>query len=268
MEYGRGRRSSRYSEAYSDDEDLRRGKRRGRREKEGRSRRSSRYSESYSDDEGDRRERRRGERRGGRRGSESGSDYDTRSRRRGRGRRGRRGPTNIDDFDEEDWSGSESESGSDSYSSSSGSEDSLSDSDSERGRRRRLRSSASASELTNATWALGEGTEKDIEARIKSQQVDIKKLLSALSELQKKSGVKNLPTEKQKVLQKDLQKLEKLQNKREERRGDVSVLMQLIGQQMLLSEHLKDAIEIVRIKVSGAERERERERERVLCVKN
>ena len=61
MEYGRGRRPRRYSGTYSDDEDLRRGKRRGRREKEGRSRRSSQYSESYSDDEGDRRGRRRGE---------------------------------------------------------------------------------------------------------------------------------------------------------------------------------------------------------------
>lgn len=79
--------------------------------------------------------------------------------------------------------------------------------------------------------------------------MEIKKLLNHLGELQKKSGVKTLPAEKQKVLQQDLQKLELLQNRRKEKPGNASILTQLIGQQMLLSDHLKDAIDIVKVKV-------------------
>ena len=227
---------------------------RGRRGEGGHSRRTSRYSNAYSDDEGAR--RRGGERRSGRsqkssRRSESYSDSDSYSRRRRRRRKGgrggrRKGPTNIDDFDDEDWSDSESDS--DSYDSS---EDSWSNSDSERAHRRRLRSSASASQLPNVAWALqgGRGEKGCGEIRIKAQQDEIKKQLNHLGELQKKSGVKALPAEKQKELQGDLQKLEMLQNKRKEKPSNANVLMQLIGQQMLLSDHLRDAISIVKVKV-------------------
>ena len=62
--------------------------------------------------------------------------------------------------------------------------------------------------------------------------------------------MKALPPEKQKILQKDLQKLEQLQNRRKERPGNVTVITQLIGQQMLLSDHLRDAIDIIKVKVN------------------
>lgn len=242
-----------------DSRSLRKGRRlsyeyeRGRREG-GRSRRSSRYSETFSDEEnGARRRRRRKSERSYRSSYYSDSEFDSddhSSKRKRRGRRNkegrRRAPTNVDDFNERDWSESESTSES-SYSS----DYSDSDSDSERGHRRRLRSSASASALPNAAWAL-EGRSKDgigSEARIKSQQAEIKKLLNHLGEVQKKSGMKALPAEKQKLLQKDLQELELLQARRKEKPGNASILTQLIGQQMLLSDHLRDAIDIVKVKV-------------------
>ena len=217
-EGGRSRRASRYSDTLSDDED-------GRRRRGGRSQRSShQYSDSLSDS-GDPTHRRRG--------------------RRGRGRR--RQPTNIDDFDEQDWSESESDSDS-SYSS----DYSGSDSDSERGKRHHLRSSASASAVPDAVWAL-QGQEKegaDSKARIKTQEAEIKKLLNHLSELQKTSGIKSLPTDKQKVLQQDLKHLEQLQTRHREKPGNTSILTQLIGQQTLLSDHLRNAIDHVKVKVS------------------
>ena len=255
----RSRRVSRYSEVYSDDEDFMRGRRRGgreegrggRKEKEERrgrreevgvkSQRSSRYSEAYSDDEWTRRERTGGRRR---RESRNSFDYESSLKRRGK----KKGPTNIDDF--EDWSDSGTESDSESYTSSSESSDSSwSNSDSERERKSRLRSSASASELTNAAWTLGEGSGNDLEARIKAQEKEIKNLLTSLGDLQKALGVKNLPAEKRSTLQNDLKKIEKLQQTRKEKRGDTGVLMQMIGLQMLLSEHLKEAIETVKTKV-------------------
>lgn len=227
---------------------------RGRRGERGRSRRSSYYSDAFSDeDDGARRRRRRSEKSyKSSRFSDSETESDDHSgrrrRKKGRGHKEgrRRGPTNVDDFNERDWS----ESGSSSESSYS-SDYTGSDSDSERGQRRRLRSSASVSAIPHAAWALlgqsKEGTDSD--ARIKSQQGEIKKLLTHLGELQKKSGVKALPAEKQKVLQQDLHKLELLQTRRKEKPGNASILTQLIGQQMLLSDHLRDAIDIVKVKV-------------------
>ena len=257
----RSRRASRYSEAYSDDEDFlrvrrrgekeegrvgRREERRGRRDEVGvKSRRSSRYSEAYSDDERTRKETRRGRRRK----SRNSIDYESSLKRRGK----KKGPTNIDDF--EDWSDSGTESDSESYTSSSeSSNSSWSDSDTEGERKRRLRSSVSASELTNAAWALGKGSENDLEARIKAQEKEIKFLLTSLGDLQKTLGIKNLPAEKRSALQNDLKKIEKLQQMRKEKRGDTSVLMQMIGLQMLLSEHLKEAIETVKTKVGRGAR--------------
>ena len=211
-------RSSRYSDVYySDDEDVR--SRRRDRRKSRRSRGSSHYSESYSDSNGH-------------------------SHRRGKSRR-RRGPTSIDDFDEESWSETESES--EFYTST---EESWSESDSEMRERHRLRSSASASKITNAAWAL-QGSDKETEARIKSQQAEIKALLSSLAELQKNLGVKALPPEKQKVLQQDLSNLGELQCLSREMDNNGGVLTQLMGQQMLLSEHLKDAIDFVKVQVRG-----------------
>lgn len=216
----RSHRSSRCSDQFSDDEEYRMRKR-----KSGRSRRSSRYSDSQSDGD-DHSHRRRGR------------------RERGRGRR--RKPTNIDDFDEDDLSDTDSDSDS-SYSS----EYSGSDSDSEREKRHRLRSSASASAIPDAAWALQGRPQRgvDSEARVKSQQVEIKRLLNELGEMQKKCGIKTLPAEKQKTLQQDLKNLEQLQLRLKDRPGNDSILTRLIGQQILLSDHLKDAIDCVKVKV-------------------
>lgn len=125
----------------------------------------------------------------------------------------------------------------------------MSESDSEQGRH--LRSSASVSAIPNATWALqGQDQEGEAsESRIKAQEVEIKKLLHALGDLQKKSGVKHLPPEKQKELQKGLQNLEHLQTCRKEKPRNAGILAQLIGEQMLLCDHLRDAINHVKVKV-------------------
>ena len=172
MEYGRGRRPSRYSEAYSDDEDLRRGKRRGRREKEG----------SLADQADTRSPtqttRETGEGEGEERGREGGGGVKvevttTQGQEGGGGGGGDIGGQQILTI---------------------------------------LTKKTGVDRKVKVVWtptapALGARTRGVTvtvrEGRIKSQQVDIKKLLSALSELQKKSGIKNLPTEKQKVLQKD-----------------------------------------------------------------
>ncbi|CAI8053301.1 hypothetical protein GBAR_LOCUS29145 [Geodia barretti] len=158
---------------------------------------------------------------------------------RGRGRR-RQPATNIDDFDENEWSDSISDS-EDSYSS----EYSESDSD----KHFKLRSSASASNIPNATWALQGSEAVDgvvSEVRIKMQQDEIKTLLSHLRELQKQSDVKVLPLAKQSILQGDLRNLEELQRRQKKLPGKVTVLTQLIGQQMLLSDHLREAIALVK----------------------
>ena len=204
----------------------------------GRGRKGSR-NEAVSDDEGyrSRRRRRRGKR-------DSWSDYDSdyedqRKKRRGK----RRGPTNIDDFDEDDFSDS------DSYSSDYSDSSSGSDSDDSRRRRRRrkLRSSASVSELTGTAWALSgqNGSLESIGQRIKVQQAEIKKQLATLTQLQKETGMKALPEQQQSALQKDLEKLEQLQAKLRYKPDDQSLQMQLLGQQMLLCEHLKEAQQLV-----------------------
>ena len=178
-----------------------------------RSRRSSR-SGAYSDDEG-LHQKERGRERGRYR-------YDSDEGRKSRTNKHR--PTDIDSFDDDDLSDSESES----YSS-----------DSDGSGRGRMRSSASVSELTNAKWALGD--DEDLDDRIKMQQGQIKKLLESLAEVQKRFGVKSLPAPQQKLLQQDLQKLEQLQTRRKENPNALSLQMQLIGQQMLLCEHLRNA---------------------------
>ena len=228
------RRSSRYR-----DEDRR--ERNSYYEKEG----GRRYRNSS---EGDRREEERSKRRS-RRDSRSGAYSDDegyhrkkthgKERRRSIGRSKKRQPTNIDDFDEDDLSGFETDTESESYSSD------YSDSDSSgskgRGRRRKLRSSASASQLTNTEWALGEGSEvMSIDKRIKAQQAEIKRQLSSLAQLQKDVGLTSLPAQQQKILHQDLQKLEQVQTKLKDKPGNQSLQMQLIGQQMLLCEHLKE----------------------------
>lgn len=211
-----GRRRSYRDSAYSDDDlTLRRAK--GRRQSD--SRRKSRRESAYSDDD-------LPPRRG--RGKQSRGDASLGRRRD----RKKSGPTHIDDFDE-----FESDTETDSYSDS----DSEFSSDSEGRRRGRLRSSASAAEISNGRWALGEGDQDKIEQRIKNQREEIKRQLAALAELQKTHGVKSLPPDNQKTLQADLQKLEVLQAKRKEKPEDLTSQMQLLGQQMLLCEHLKEA---------------------------
>ena len=70
-----------------------------------------------------------------------------------------------------------------------------------------MQSSVSASKITNTDLALqGSNKETETVTPIKSQQTEIKALLSSPAELQKKLGVKTLPPEKQKVLQQDLSK--------------------------------------------------------------
>lgn len=210
--YSERRRSRKYSDGYD--------------EYDGGGRRSRRSSRSgvYSDDEGYRRERTKQEK--------------TYQRRKEKHGRKKRGPTNIDDFEEDELSGFESDTESESYSSDySDSEDSWSESEGRRGRRR-LRSSASASELTNAAWTLGDSASTD--ERIKAQQAEIKKQLSSLAQLQKGMGLKSLPPQQQQVLQQDLQKLEQLQARLSDKPGNQSLQMQLLGQQMLLCEHLKE----------------------------
>ena len=151
--------------------------------------------------------------------------------------------TNIDEFDEKDWSDSRSDSES-SYSSEY--------SDSSGSKHYQPRSSASVSDLPNATWALqGSEAQEGVvnETRIKAQENEIKLLLGNLREIQKQLNVKALPVVKQSILQRDMQNLEQLRRRQREMPGNVGVLTQLIGQQMLLSDHLKDAIDLV--KVSG-----------------
>ena len=165
------------------------------------------------------------------------SPYSTKER----GRRRKKQATNIDDFDETDWSDSMSDSEL-SYSSDYSENDSA--------KYVKLRSSASASNLPNATWALN-GTEAvdgvESEARVKMQQDEIKVLLSRLRELQKRSNVKVLPVGKQSILQRDLKTLEQIQRKQKDMPGDVTIHTQLIGQQMLLIDHLRESIDLVKV---------------------
>lgn len=143
--------------------------------------------------------------------------------------------TNIDDFD---WSDSGSDSESRSYSESSSEE------------QYPLRSSASVFDMANTTWAL-EGTASQEfvidDARIKAQQNEIKLLLGNLKELQKKCNLKTLPAEKQSLLQRDLKILAQLEVKRKHMPGNISFATQLMGQQMLLTDHLKETIEFLNV---------------------
>ncbi len=230
---GRKERSRRDSDRYDDDD----------RGKGGRSRKTSR-KHTNADDEGYRTKHRgRGKRDARERDASSDYDSDYEDKHRRRRRQGkRRGPTNIDDFDEDDYSDS------DSYSSDYSSSSSGSDSDdSRRRRKRKVRSSSSVSDLTGTAWALsGEGGSLDnIGQRIKQQQDEIKKQLAALTQLQSETGVKALPTQHQTVLQKDLEKLEQLQAKLRHKQGDQNLQMQLLGQQLLLCEHLKEAQQVI-----------------------
>ncbi len=223
---GRKERTRRDSDRYDDD--------RGRR---GRSRRK----DTLSEDEGYK-TRRRGR---SKRDSWSDNDSDYEDRRRRRKRRGKhRKPTNIDDFDENDYSDTDSYSSDYSDSSSSGSDSD----DSRRRRKHRHRRSSSVSDLTGTSWALGGedgGATDSISQRIKHQQAEIKKQLAALTQLQSETGRKALPDQHQTVLQKDLEKLEQLQAKLRYKQGDQNLQMQLLGQQMLLCEHLKEAQKMI-----------------------
>ena len=179
------------------------------------------------------------------------SDYEERRTRRGRKNK-HRAPTNIDDFDEDDFSDTtESYSSDYSDSESSGGESDDSIRHRRRSRRNKLRSSASVSELASTAWALsGEDEKINIDQQIKMQQAEIKKQLTTLKQLQSETGVKVLPSKQQTILQQDLQKLEQLQTKLRYKQGSQSLQMQLLGQQMLLCEHLKEAQKLVTAKPS------------------
>ena len=192
-------------------------------------------SRDDDDDYDNRRRGRRGEedRRGRRKRSEE------EGRRQGRGRRDdnrgkkdkskgkRRGPTNVDDFDEDDYS--DSESGSDS------------DSSEESGQKGKM-TSEEAMKMLGTKWALaGDGDDiEDLDERIRTQQLEIQRELSGLTQLQRSRGMKALPSLQQKVLQSDLQKLQAIQSKLKENPGVRELQMLLVGQQMILCDHVKE----------------------------
>ena len=242
-----GSRQRRQNEYYGDEQE-----RSGRKVSESRQerRRSRRYSGSYDESDQERQAPRRSSRYGAYSDDE---DYrrgktkldKSKQKRRDRPERKKHGPTHIDDFEEDDLSGFDSGTETESYSSSDYSDSETSESeDRDRKGRRRFRSSASASELTNASWALGEG-DVSVDRQIKAQQTEIRKQLSSLAELQKGMGLKSLPSLQQQILQQDLQKLEQLQSRLSNKPGNQSLQMQLLGQQMLLCEHLKEAEQLL-----------------------
>lgn len=200
-------------------------------------RRKNRRSSTYSDDEGYKSRRHRDKRH-----DRSYSDYDSeRDRRKDKKhkKKGKRKPTNIDDYDEVDYY-SES-------SCTSSSESDLSDSDSSDTERKK------AADYANAAWALTGVDPNDAEKmseRIKTQQAKIKQELASLSELQKETGNKTLAPDLQKMLQQDLQKLEQLQTMLRNNQGNQGLQTQLLGQQVLLSEHLTEAKESIKSKDS------------------
>ena len=79
---------------------------------------------------------------------------------------------------------------------------------------------------------------ENLDERIRNQQQEIQKELSCLTRLQRELGLSTLPSLQQKVLQADLQKLQAIQAKLKARPGDKEFQIQLIGQQMILVEHL------------------------------
>ena len=136
----------------------------------------------------------------------------------------KRGPTNIDDFDEDDYSDSENDSDS-----------------SEESGQKRVMTSEEAMKMLGTKWALGDGDDiEDLDERIKTQQLEIQRELSRLTQLQRNRGMKALPSLQQKVLQSDLQKLQAIQGKLKENPGVRELQMLLVGQQMILCDHVKE----------------------------
>ena len=152
--------------------------------------------------------------------------------------------TNIDEY-EEDRNESESDSDVSSYSEISSSSD----------EKYQQHSSASASNIANATWAL-QGSEGQAgvvsEARIKQQQEEIKMMLSHLRELQKVYNLKALPAAQQGILRRDLQNLESIQRKQHDMPGNVTLLSQLLGQQLILTDHLREAIAFMKVRFKSS----------------
>ena len=93
--------------------------------------------------------------------------------------------------------------------------------------------------VSGGKWALGGDEDlENLDNRIQSQQQDIQKELNCLARLQRELGLKTLPSLQQKVLQADLQKLQAIQGELKKQPGNGKFQMQLIGQQMMLLEHL------------------------------
>jgi hypothetical protein len=142
-------------------------------------------------------------------------------------------PTSDDDFDSSEVTSDESDAATDS------SEEESSSSAGEKETKKVT--SSEAAQVPGAKWSLGQGDEEEIEKideKIRSQQLEIQKELTNLSRLQREIGLKNLPTLQQKLLQGDLSKLQVLQGRLKEAPTNKELQMQLVGQQMLLTEHL------------------------------
>lgn len=244
---GHRRSGSRYSDderrhdRFSDDERGSRRHRRGRKDSDeykdnrrGR-KKKNRKSSVYSDDEGYKSRRRRDKKRDDSY-SDSESEYERKKDKRKK-KKGKKKPTNIDDYDEVDYYSESSYSSSESESSS--------DSDSSDAEEKKK----AADNNVSMAWALTGVDPSDSEKmseRIKTQQAKIKKELASFSELQKDTGNKTLAPELQKMLQQDLQKLEQLQTMLRANQGNQSLQTQLLGQQVLLSEHLTEAMESIK----------------------
>ena len=191
-----------------DDDDRRRGGKKGRKHKSEKDKRKGKGSKDSSD------QRKRRD--------------DQKGRKKSTADKKKKGPTNVDDFDEDDSSSTETSS---SDSSSSDSEEST----------QKNLTSEEAMKMLGTKWALGgEDDIEDLDERIKTQQVEIQRELSKLTQLQRSSGMKALPSLQQKVLQSDLQKLQAIQGKLKENPGVRELQMLLVGHQMLLCEHVKE----------------------------
>ena len=174
--------------------------------------------------EDDRRGRRKRSEDEGRRSGKGKRDDNKGKKDKSKGKK--RGPTNIDDFDEDDYSDSENDSDSDS---------------SEESGQKRIMTSEEAMKMLGTKWALGDGDDiEDLDERIKTQQLEIQRELSRLTQLQRNRGMKALPSLQQKVLQSDLQKLQAIQGKLKENPGVRELQMLLVGQQMILCDHVKE----------------------------
>lgn len=190
-----------------DDDDRRRGGKKGRKHKSEKDKRKGKGSKDSSD-------------------QRKGRDVQ-KGRKKSTADKKKKGPTNVDDFDEDDSSSSETSS-------------SDSSSDSEESGQKNL-TSEEAMKMLGTKWALGgEDDIEDLDERIKTQQLEIQRELSNLTQLQRSSGMKALPSLQQKVLQSDLQKLQAIQGKLKENPGVRELQMLLVGHQMLLCEHVKE----------------------------